>query len=130
MRVREGHRFGDAQEDAQPLRQGEIARGVSVEPLALHQLHRVEAAPVAEPSHVVDRHDPWVLEPRQHLRLAAQARLHLGILHVEHLEGHAPSQLGVADDVHGPHPAGAGDAIELVPGAGEVRLAHRLPQPR
>ena len=127
MRVREGHRFGDAQEDAQPLRQGEIARGVSVEPLALHQLHRVEGAAVGEPSHVVHGDDARVLEPRQHPCLPAQARLHLGILHVEHLEGHAPSQLGVQDDVDGPHPAGAGHAVEAVPRAAEVRLAHRLP---
>ena len=66
VRVCERHGLTDSLDDPQPF--GETGRGQLVERSAAHELHRVEHAAIHQRAHVVDRHDPGMLEPGQRAR--------------------------------------------------------------
>ena len=127
LRVGEGDRLADAQEEPELLGKRREARGGHVEPLSPDELHRVEGTPVREAPDVVDRDDPGVLEARQDAGLEAQAGGEVSgrVGEVENFDRDAPCQLGVLRLPDAPHPSAADLPAEEKAGSREVRGAKR-----
>src|SRR5208283_5682852 len=71
--VRESYRVTDAKKNAQPIRNGLNRLEILVKTLPFDKFHGVENAAVGQRSHIVDRDDARMLQPREHARLTHQA---------------------------------------------------------
>ena len=121
VRVREGDGLADAQEHAEPLAEIPPPGHPAIEPIAAHELHRVEEAAVRQLAEVVDGDDAGVLEAGDEPRL-----VRLTWRAVEDLQRHLAVERRVACEVDDAHPAAAEDGDQLVPRAGDIRAAeHR-----
>ena len=99
---------GDADSDFQGLSEGQpFARHDLLECLALHQLHHQHVLAV-DGEHIVDGHDPGVVECRGGLRLVEEAQPPFGIHGLagwKDLEGDKSLENGVPGLVDDPHAA-------------------------
>ena len=128
--VGEGHRFARPLEQAQPPGQRSVRARVLVQALPANQAHHVEDAAVRQGAHVVDGHQPRVLEARQDPRLLHHPPDVGRLRHrrVQDLEGHLAVQLVVACPVDGAHPAAPQHVDHLVLGAGQIGGVRHRPQ--
>ncbi len=87
----------------------------------LDQLHAEERPAIAEGAHLVDRHDPRVLQLAADLRLLDEPADHVGVIAeilAEHLQGHVAAEVRVASLEHRAHAASGDLAVDPVARAG------------
>ncbi len=136
-RVGIGHRLADLLEDRQEPRPvlGRVLAGLQEgrQRAALDQLHGDEQPAVGEPSQLVDRDDPRMLELAADLGLLDEAAHHLGpvaMLLQQDLDGQVAAEVDVAPLEDGPHAAPGDLAQELVAAPTRRRPARASPRNR
>ncbi len=103
-----------------------------VEALPFDEFHGVEDAAISQRSHVVNRHDAGMLEPREHSGLTHQAagKFALRAGYFKNFQRHAALQFFVFGGIHHSHASARNLAHQLVACAAEVGKLRAIAQPR